>query len=135
MSQKYSELKDQVENMHRESQLLKSENKSLEKITINLERTIEINYSNETNEKNKLKQHILKLEKEIEFKSVCFYFNGGIIYFIILKEEIIEKNKMLIDTNREFEVFKNSTDAKFADYETELKTINVYIYYLPELPV
>ena len=36
MSQKYSELKDQLENMHRESQLLKSENKSLQKITINL---------------------------------------------------------------------------------------------------
>jgi len=116
MSQKYSELKDQLENMHRESQLLKSENKSLQKITINLERTIEINYNNETNEQNKLKQQTLKLEKEIEFKLVCFYFNGAIIYFNILKEEINETNKMLIDTNREFGIFKNSIDAKFADF-------------------
>ena len=131
MSQKYSELKDQLENMHRESQLLKSENKSLQKITINLERTIEINYNNETNEQNKLKQQTLKLEKEIEFKLVCFYFNGAIIYFVILKEEINKTNKMLIDTNREFEIFKNSTDVKFADYESELKTINVNIHYLP----
>jgi hypothetical protein len=85
MSKNYSELKDQLETMHRESQLLYSENKNLQNITINLERTIEINYNNETNEQHKLKQQILKLEKEIEFKSVCIYFKGAINNLIHFK--------------------------------------------------